>query len=89
MAILENLVVAVYAAITLIVALAAWRAWSYARSTKVLLLAAAFTVLLVKAVFLAAGLFIEPEWEALFVPSLILDLIAVLLIYLAVLRPAA
>lgn len=86
MAVAENLIVAAYTVLAMIVSLAAWRAWRYSRSRKILLLAVAFTVLLAKAVFLAIGLFWVPEWEALFVPSLILDLVVIVLFYLAVLR---
>lgn len=86
MAVIENLVVAVYTVFALLVSVAAWRAWGYTRSGKVLLLATAFTLLLVKGVFLSIGLFWIPEWEALFVPSLGLDLVVIVLFYFAVLR---
>lgn len=86
MAVIENLVVAVYTVFALLVSVAAWRAWGYTRSQKVLLLASAFTLLLVKGVFLSIGLFWIPEWESLFVPSLGLDLVVIVLFYFAVLR---
>lgn len=86
LAVFENLVVAAYAVLTLIVGLAAWRAWWFARSPKVLLLAFGFSLLFLKAVFLAIGLFWVPDWESLFVPSLVLDLVVIALFYLAVLH---
>ncbi len=86
MAVIENLVVAVYTVFALLVSVAAWRAWGYTRSHKVLFLASAFTLLLVKGVFLSIGLFWIPEWEALFVPRLALDLVVIVLFYFAVLR---
>lgn len=82
----ENLVLAAYTVLTLIVGLAAWRAWAYTRSRKVLLLAVGFSLLFAKAAFLSIGLFAVPEWESLFVPSLVLDLIVIAVFYLAVLH---
>jgi hypothetical protein len=61
---------------------------SYTGSRKVLLLAIGFTLILLKGVFLSVGLFVLPDWERLFVPSLVLDLAVLLVFYFGVIRQA-
>jgi hypothetical protein len=84
----ENVAVAVFTVSALALLLVALRAWSQARSRKILLLALAFALFLAKGVLLTWALFSVPDWKArLALPGLLLDTAALLLVYAAVLAP--
>lgn len=90
MAAVENILTAGVTALAVLLAALSWRAWLHTRSTKILLLAAGFSVFTVKGLLLTVGLFTDPDWEQdLFVPSLLLDALALVLFYLAVLKRSA
>lgn len=85
---LLSIAVAAYAAVSLLLAAVAFRAWRHSGSRKVLLLAGAFTAFLAKGLLFSVALFSVSEWDQLLVPGLALDLAGAGLLYAAVLRRA-
>lgn len=86
---LENLLTPAFTVVALALTLVALRAWRHARSPKTLLLALGFGLFLTKGIILSVGLFYSGQWEdQLLLPGLLLDLGALSLFYLAILRPA-
>jgi len=83
-----SLGVAALTATALLLTLVAVRAWRLSGSRKVGLLAAAFVVMLGKGLLFSVGLFVARPWSDLVLPSLALDVAALLLLYWAALRPA-
>jgi hypothetical protein len=74
-------------AIALLLAAVAVRSWRHSGSTRVAFLAAAFAAFAAKGVLLSVGIFQDPDWEEHYIlPSLLLDVLALALLYLAVLR---
>ena len=85
---LLSLAVAAYAAVSLLLAGVALRAWRHSGSRKVLLLAGAFAAFLAKGLLFSVALFTVTEWDRLLVPGLTLDVAGLGLLYAAVLRRA-
>lgn len=81
-----SLAVAAYAAVSLLLAAVAFRAWRHSGSRKVLLLAGAFAAFLAKGVLFSVALFSVSDWDRLLVPGLALDVVGLGLLYAAVLR---
>lgn len=87
MALLENLVTAVFTVVALALTLVSLRAWWHTRSTKVLLLTIGFSLFFVKGVFFSYQLFKAPDWQSVvFVPGLVLDVAALVVFYVAVVQ---
>lgn len=85
-ALLENVVMGVYAAASLALLLIAVRAARHAGTKKVRLLAAGFALLFTKAIVLAYALFTRPDWESSLTISLALDVAALACFYGAMFR---
>jgi CHASE2 domain-containing sensor protein len=66
----------------------ALRAWRHSGSRKVLFLALAFAVFLAKGLLFSAALFVVADWRDLILPGLAFDVAALVLLYLAALRPS-
>ncbi|MHB1262643.1 MAG: hypothetical protein ACYC2H_13125 [Thermoplasmatota archaeon] len=64
------------------------RAWRLTGSRKVLMLSLAFAVFLAKGLLFSAALFVVADWRDLLVPGLAFDVVALVLLYLAALRPS-
>ena len=74
-------------ALALLLFAVAGRSWLHVRSPRVMLLAAAFLLLVAKGILLSIAIFQDADWEGRYmVPSLALDAGALVLLYLAVLR---
>lgn len=87
MAVLLSLAVGLLTAVAALLTFVSFRAWRHSRSPKVLLLGAAFALFLAKGLLLTAGIFRDAAWkESLAAPGLALDVAALVLLYLAVLR---
>jgi hypothetical protein len=84
----ENVGTAALSVLAFALLLLAVRAYVVTRSPRVLLLGIAFALFLAKGVLLTVGLFHTPNWsQGLLLPSLLLDVGALLLLYAAALRP--
>jgi hypothetical protein len=81
-----SLAVAAYAAVALLLAAVAVRAWRHSGSRKVGLLAGAFLAFLAKGLLFSVALFSVTDWDRLLVPGLLLDLAGLGLLYGAALR---
>ncbi len=82
-----NILIPVGLAIAVALAFVAWRAWNYAPNKRTLWLAVGFTALAAKAVTFAVALFTDPGWrDAMMVPGLAFDIVALGAFYVAVLR---
>lgn len=84
----QNIATAALSVVALALFLIAIRAWHKTSSSKVLLLGLAFAAFLVKGIFLTAALFRRDQWSVdLILPLVLLDLVALGLVYAAVLAP--
>ena len=84
---LENIATAAFTVFALALFAIALRAWFYTRSPKILLLAAGFGLMLVKAIVLSVLLFTSRSWgESAILASLLIDLGVLGSFYLAVLK---
>lgn len=83
---IENLSVAFAAVLSATLTLVATRSWWKTRSTKILLLALAFGLLATKAAALSIALFTSRSWEQMLLPALVIDVAALVVFYVAILR---
>lgn len=83
---LENLATAIATVVSLALALVAFRSWWKTRNDKILLLSLAFSVLAVKTLALSIALFTSQDWERMLLPVVLLDVVALLVFYVAILR---
>lgn len=83
---IENLATAIATVVSLALALVAFRSWWKTRNAKILLLSLAFSVLALKTVALSIALFTTQEWEQMLLPVVLLDVVALLIFYAAILR---
>lgn len=83
---IENLAVAFAAVLSVALTVVALRSWWKTRSSKILLLGLAFGLLAVKAVVLGFALFTSQAWERVLLPTLLLDVVALGVFYIAILR---
>lgn len=87
MAVLLSLAVGLLTAVAALLLAVSARSWLHTRSRRVLLLASAFALFFVKGLLLTVGIFRDATWEkSLAAPGLALDVAALLLLYVAVLR---
>jgi hypothetical protein len=85
----DSLAAAVVTGTALLLAAVALRSWSLRRSGKALLLATAFALLLVQGLLLSGALFSAPSDASLWLGAgLAAEAVALVLLYVAVLRPA-
>lgn len=89
MTVLENLTAAAFTVVALTLAILAFRAWWFTRSTKVLLLTIGFSLFLLKGLFFSFNLFTTPDWEQRsFIAGILIDIVALVCFYGAVFRPS-
>jgi len=82
----ENVAVAALTVAALALLTVAARAWWRTRSTKVLLLALAFALFFAKGLAYSWALFSRADWtQAMALPGILLDIVALALLYAAVL----
>lgn len=87
MPLLENLATAAMTVIAASLTVLSLLAWRHSRSRKVLFLSVGFGLFFIKGLALSAGLFLSVDWgERLLPPSVILDLVILLVFYAAVLQ---
>jgi diacylglycerol kinase len=79
--------VALLTAVAALLVAVSVRSWLHTRSRRVLLLTVAFSLFLAKGLLLTIGIFRDAAWkESLAAPGIALDVAALVVLYLAVLR---